>query len=211
MCQARLPAGRLDRPAGIGFNSGVGCLGRRRESGVGWPARWTRHPARKVSLASCRPDVVKPCVAICYARLFCWRRRGDRPRGNAGVTFGGKNGGGPAEGVDRKRGGAGEVVSLDVRPGPAGRHGYSTAGFSFPAPTVLHRRNSFPASLTTLGLRQNCQRMSHRRMSGGVLDPPASNRRIDTSWDEEGRTTTVAAQVNIARTKLEDAIRSQRT
>jgi hypothetical protein len=40
----------------IRFNSGVGCLGRRRESGVGWPAGWTRHRGGKVLLASSRPE-----------------------------------------------------------------------------------------------------------------------------------------------------------
>ena len=103
-------AGRLDRPADIGFNSGVGCLGRgeppsppaplpkrargarrphpnplpegegtfgrRQESGVGYGLRGTRHPARKVSLASSRPDNEKPSVAMSYGglsflRLWC--------------------------------------------------------------------------------------------------------------------------------------------
>ena len=49
-------AAGLDRPAGIGSNSGVGCPGRRRESGVGWPASEMRHRVGKVLLASSRPD-----------------------------------------------------------------------------------------------------------------------------------------------------------
>ena len=50
-------AAGLDQPTDAGSNSGVGCLGEMQESGVGCAIRWTRHPRRKVSLASSRPDI----------------------------------------------------------------------------------------------------------------------------------------------------------